>query len=82
MPNRYVLTVTGNVREQYIVEAESVEDAEACFARGEYLFPVVSEVSDAELVDVTQIGGVIEPQPRMSDRNQSAWRRVNARRES
>ena len=52
MRNQYVISVRGEAREQYIIEAASEEEARAKFEVGDLPRPSITEIYDAELVSI------------------------------
>lgn len=50
--SQYEITVIGEVREIYVVEADSEREARDLFTTGRAAPPVMSETSSAEIVDV------------------------------
>jgi hypothetical protein len=58
---RFVISARGEAREQYIVDAESEEQAREMFDRGDLPQPRISEVHDSELVSIDRITETEQP---------------------
>ena len=53
--HRYVLSVWEQARVQYVVDAESADDAVAKYERGDVVRPVVDEHDGGDVVDVSEL---------------------------